>query len=210
MNNASDKRNVANGRPLSRNQKTSLLILAFFSLVVLAFGIWRIRDQIYSPFEYKNIGALAVSQTASSTTAIDYTTDTDKDGISDYEETNVYGTSIYLPDSDSDGFTDKEEIMHGTDPNCPTGQICTEILASTTPNVSSTTLAGLLETETTSSSSAITGSSSLESLLGGTSDVASLRQLLLDNGMDKATLDKISDADLMKSYQTSLQASQQQ
>lgn len=214
MNNASDKRNAANGRPLSRNQKTSLLVLAFFSLVILTFGVLRIRYQIYSPFEYSGTGVLASNQTASST-AIDYTTDTDHDGISDYEEINVYHTSPYLADSDSDGFTDKEEIMNGTDPNCPTGQTCTDILASSTSSVSTTSLANLLETDTGTSTDAsldtsVTGSSSLEELLGGTSDATSIRQLLLNNGMDKATLDKINDADLMKTYQSSLAASKQQ
>jgi hypothetical protein len=41
-------------------------------------------------------------------------------------------------------------------------------------------------------------------LVNGASDPAVLRKMLLDNGMDKATLDKISDADLLASYQEML------
>ena len=39
-------------------------------------------------------------------------------------------------------------------------------------------------------------------------DAASLRQLLLQAGMDKATLDKISDTDLMASYSETFNAGQ--
>ena len=36
--------------------------------------------------------------------------DTDGDGISDYDEVNIFGTSMYLKDSDGDGITDDQEI----------------------------------------------------------------------------------------------------
>jgi hypothetical protein len=43
--------------------------------------------------------------------------DSDKDGILDEQEINVYGTNPYLPDSDFDGLTDKEELSPvGTTP----------------------------------------------------------------------------------------------
>jgi len=208
MENASNKRKIVNGAPadslapLSHNQKKALLVLAFFSLVVLIFGVWNIRHQIYSPFDYSRSLATTENAAATSTTANDYTTDTDKDGISDYEEINVYSTSPYLEDTDSDGFNDKDEILHGTDPNCASGQVCHEVLLSTSTPTS--TVSNIQTTETTPT----TGSSSLESMLEGGSDAASLRQLLLDNGMDKATLDQISDEDLMKSYLESINSNQ--
>src|SRR3989344_2262751 len=42
--------------------------------------------------------------------------DSDQDGLSDYDELYLYGTSPYLPDSDSDGVSDKREIATGADP----------------------------------------------------------------------------------------------
>ena len=51
-------------------------------------------------------------------------TDTDVDGLSDWEELNTYGTSPYLADSDSDGTIDSAELSSGADPNCPQGQDC--------------------------------------------------------------------------------------
>lgn len=212
MENASNKRNIVNGQhlsaktPLSHDQKKALLVLAFFSLVILIFGFWRIRYQIYSPFDYSR--ALAVADNdAVETENVDYNLDTDKDGISDYEESGVYNTSPYLEDSDSDGFKDKDEILHGTDPNCPAGQVCQEVLDTTSTTTDNTSeLLDLLEMDTEE----VGGADPLEAMLSGQSDAATLRQLLIENGMDKETLDKISDADLLKSYQDSLQDAKQE
>ncbi len=51
--------------------------------------------------------------------------DSDLDGLDDYSEIYIYQTSPYLEDSDSDGIWDKQEILAGTDPNCPEGEDCT-------------------------------------------------------------------------------------
>ena len=43
--------------------------------------------------------------------------DSDSDGLTDVEETIVYGTNPALPDSDADGFLDGNEVFHGYNPN---------------------------------------------------------------------------------------------
>ncbi|HUT99245.1 MAG TPA: lectin-like protein, partial [bacterium] len=43
-------------------------------------------------------------------------TDSDGDGLTDYEELILYGTDPNSPDSDGDGLTDPEELAAGTDP----------------------------------------------------------------------------------------------
>ena len=45
------------------------------------------------------------------------TMDTDRDGLSDYDEIFVFHTDPNKPDSDGDGYTDSHEIEHGFDPN---------------------------------------------------------------------------------------------
>lgn len=46
--------------------------------------------------------------------------DSDGDGLTDWEEINIYGTDPFNPDTDGDGLTDWEEIMiYGTDPLNP-------------------------------------------------------------------------------------------
>jgi hypothetical protein len=115
--------------------------------------------------------------------------DTDGDGLSDYDEINVYKTSPYLEDSDSDGILDKQEILQGTDPNCPTGQVCNvqEAPASSEAPTATSTILNEGTVDTSAPSTEVTPEL--------------LRQILLQNGYDKATLDKISDADIMKSYE---------
>lgn len=44
------------------------------------------------------------------------TKDSDKDGISDYDEVNLYNTDPFNPDSDGDSFIDGTEVMAGYDP----------------------------------------------------------------------------------------------
>ena len=43
-------------------------------------------------------------------------TDTDGDGVSDYEEINIYHTNPLVRDSDGDGVSDRNEILAGTNP----------------------------------------------------------------------------------------------
>ncbi|MCL1920272.1 MAG: OmpA family protein [Kiritimatiellaeota bacterium] len=46
-----------------------------------------------------------------------FSKDTDGDGLTDYEEINIYGTDPLNPDSDFDGLTDYEEVkIYKTDP----------------------------------------------------------------------------------------------
>ncbi len=153
--------------------------------------------------------------------------DTDGDSLSDYDELNIYKTSPYLEDTDGDGLKDGEEIKNSADPNCPEGRTCSGGLldnsaagqATGTPGAlvspdsglnsltnQNNTLnsllnqfgAGQTQTQSTNNSANSLSSDQLNALKN--IDAASLRQLLLQNGMDKATLDNISDADLMKSY----------
>ncbi|MCX6798206.1 MAG: hypothetical protein NTX66_03290 [Candidatus Falkowbacteria bacterium] len=44
-------------------------------------------------------------------------TDTDNDGLTDYEEVKTYKTNPLNPDSDGDGFTDGVEVHGGYNPN---------------------------------------------------------------------------------------------
>ncbi len=45
--------------------------------------------------------------------------DSDNDGLSDYEEVNIYGTDPYNPDTDGDGMSDGDEVKAGRNPKGP-------------------------------------------------------------------------------------------
>ncbi len=115
---------------LSYVQSPEKFFVTFFviGLIALGLGVWYSRNTIRKPFtvvidEVKeennnealdNFAELLAEQQK----------DTDGDGLTDYQETNIYKTSIYLKDSDSDGLDDNIEIARGSNPNCPEGQDC--------------------------------------------------------------------------------------
>jgi hypothetical protein len=225
--------------PLTKQQKIALTVLSFFSvLVVVAWGM-QLKKNINDPLA----GNTTSQTTAAATTPDDAKAaadaealkkkDTDGDGLSDYDELNIYHTSPYLTDTDSDGFTDKQEIDAGHDPLCPAGRQCsgTQAAASTsdvtnptsqnttnpvinndlynnlaTPNAptDNSVSAPAVPAPSILNNTANVNSSAAQNILGGQADVKVLRQALLDAGMDKTLLDKISDADLLKSYNSTL------
>lgn len=105
--------------------------------------------------------------------------DTDLDGLSDYDELNLYNTSPYLEDTDSDGFTDFEELNNGHDPNCPGNNICQTgfqpldnqaivPVFSSLPDVSDTQL-----------------------------DVNTIRQIFITSGMSASNIAQLTDEEIM-------------
>ena len=61
--------------------------------------------------------ALSLAACGSGGGSPDDTLDTDADGLTDWEEINIYGTSPVLVDTDGDGFSDSQEIVEfGFDP----------------------------------------------------------------------------------------------
>jgi len=106
--------------------------------------------------------------------------DTDGDGLSDYDELFKYNTSPFLKDSDSDGVTDNQEIQKGTDPNCPT-----EITGKTCGPVATSNANGNTNVSTSS-------------------QAAALREALKRSGAPANVVDNTDDQTLLRQYQTSV------
>ena len=209
--------------PLDKNQKIAAASLAVFAFLIIIMWFAQLKNNIYGPFNGPINQAQIASEEENSDEALK-NKDTDGDGLSDYDELNTYKTSPYLEDTDGDGIKDGEEIKGGTDPNCPQGKTCTgglldDSTASQDTGASGATVsseAGLNnltnQNETLNSLLNQFGASQPQSTSGTENlssdqlnalkniDAASLRQLLLQAGMPQATLDKISDTELMKSY----------
>ncbi len=201
--------------PLDKHQKIAAASLAVFAILIVVLWVAQLRSNIYGPFN-----SPAGNQTAAPAQNSDAALkakDTDVDGLSDYDELNQYNTSPYLSDTDSDGFKDSEEIKNNADPNCPAGRDCAA--GSLIPEqggenaAADDTLNNLLnqfgppagEAGATAPAAALNNDqlNALKNI-----DAASLRALLIQQGMPKETLDKISDADLLKSYQETLDSGQ--
>ena len=183
-------------KKLPREQKLAAVFLAIFSILIIVFSAILFNFKLNKPFSPDKKMS---SATTGMTTDLSKK-DSDGDGLSDYNETNIYRTSPYLEDSDSDGINDNLEIAQETDPNCPKGKICNAVEIA--PVASSSEASGdipLIETPI------LSGEATIVPGMGNEVTPATLRQILLQNGYDQATLDKISDEDIMKSYVEAVQ-----
>ena len=199
-----------------KSQKRAVWFLAFLAVLIALGGVWQIGAAIKRPFAYKE------TKVASSRAGIesDYVNllksrDTDGDGLSDYDEIFVYKTSPYLEDTDGDGISDYDEVMiHGTDPNCPQGQNCLVSLeVAVSPRAVAgdeinwlglESAAGLEFYPDLSLDSAGASEDLLRGALSGQISPANLRELLRQSGLDQEILNQISDEDLMRGYQETL------
>lgn len=182
-----------NSNPI-RQQKIAVVFLAIFAILIFVLWGWQFSAQLNKPF--------ATDKKAQSEPVVNdlHLVDSDSDGLSDYDEINVYHTSPYLEDSDSDTINDKQEILQGSDPNCPTGKVCSTTQDETINSGTSSTSEPIVNNPVVSDEATIVPG------IGNEVTPAMLRQILLQNGYDAATLEKISDEDIMRSYQEAIKS----
>ena len=106
--------------------------LVVFGVAVIGLGVLQVGTYLKEPYESKetprNQNEISAQILAANEVQDLNLLDTDKDGLSDFDELNLYKTSPYLADSDSDGISDKVEIDALEDPNCPKGYVCDEVI----------------------------------------------------------------------------------
>jgi hypothetical protein len=189
---------------LNKSQKTAVVLLAFFALLVIVMWGYQFKRALNAPFEYKGPSAYETAPVcADGNCEADgndlRNQDTDGDGLSDYDELNFYKTSPYLEDSDSDGYTDKNEIDSDNDPNCPIGQDCYgEVESTLVP----------LETNNYEDISPYQDSEDMDlsEILTPDMDANTLRALLIEAGVEPSILEQVSDEQLLSTYRETLQA----
>lgn len=208
---------------LSRNQKLAVIGLAILGFLIIFLWSMGMKNNIYAPLSPKGQVADQDNACPGGNCALteeqrQKTQDTDGDGLTDWNEINVFGTSAYLEDTDSDGITDGVEVQNNQDPNCPLGQDCgrssavvsSEADASSPLAVEPEEIGNLIA----SSSSVMTNEQvqanqeDFNKVFGGQADAKVLRKLLIDSGIKKELLDKMSDEELLQSYLTTLQGVQ--
>jgi hypothetical protein len=199
---------------LPRSKKVAVVSLSFLALGVLGVWFWQFDNRLTNPFKPTDAEVAAANETAKEKAAADEaakTKDTDGDGLSDYDEINVYKTSPYLEDTDGDGISDYDEVKRGTDPLCKEGSDCS--LASAQKDaLASTTASSTAGISTSASSTTATGPASnvdqslLIKALNGQGDASTMRQILIQGGADADQVKLLSDSDLMEMYQDVLGA----
>jgi len=179
---------------LTTNQKVAAGVLLVFAFLVVFLWIIQFKNNLSNTSKVYTQYQDASSQ--------DEYKDTDKDGLYDQDEINIYKTSPYLQDSDSDGFSDAQEVGSNNNPNCPAGKNCTDI--NKKDDVLADDFLKDMEEAEDMTNSIIEDTpkeSNVNSLLSGESDVVALRKFLLDSGVDSKMLEQISDEDLLEAYQ---------
>ncbi len=173
-------------------ERPQQLFWIFFALsgVALVTGLWYWNVSIYKPFivEQRNDSSEADAQQAVddfNQLIAEQQRDTDNDGLTDYLETQVYGTSAYLADTDSDGFSDKQEVDQGTNPVCPEGRDCSLI-------------SGDQEIQTPTENAV---SAPPEVLTVDQALAQEIRSMLVDEGVSAAEVSQLSDEDLLSLFQ---------
>lgn len=200
-------------QPLDRNRKIAAGALGVFAFVIIIMWMVQLKSSINNPLGNKSSNSNSETEECiggNCSGASDESLkakDTDGDGLSDYDELNIYNTSPYLEDSDSDGFSDKQEIDNDKDPNCPTGRDCyldPLTSAETEADIQDSTLNNLLEQYDYSEEdeAILEGAESFdfETLFGSSMSADDLREMLIQAGMDEEMLNQISDEELMDSY----------
>ena len=193
-------KNIDNNQNLpvnfTKQQRMLLGILLFISVLVILLSFWNIKRSINKPGEeivIKNKKELLEKQKAlalqTQVESDDFTKDTDNDGITDFQEINVYKTSPYLEDTDSDGELDKQEIDNGTDPNCAKGAMYCENQESDNSGLTNATAnpqaKGFEMDETLATSSVLQPE-----------DILGMKQALIDSGINENVVKSIDDATL--------------
>jgi hypothetical protein len=180
---------------MSREQKTAMGVFSVLGIATLILSAIVIQRALVYPFTAP-VNQLSVIKKMFGPTDVEKEnqqkrTDTDGDGISDWDELNVYRTSSYLSDTDGDSIADNLEIAQRTDPNCPQGQTCYQA------SLSSTSSADLANNLPTISS----GANMLP--LKPERSAASIRQYLRASGMAESEISGFTDQMLLDAYDQS-------
>ena len=189
---------------LDKSRKIAVIFLAFFSVIL--FITWGVttKNRINSPLN-KEVSTEISNDIFQEEGIVNK--DSDGDGLTDWEEENLYNTSPYLEDTDSDGILDNQEVGNGTDPNCKEGGVCfDDILQNEENTIKDKEILDLfIEENINLEIKEGVDEASFSEVLEGGSSADTLRKMLMDAGMEKELLNTISDEDLLSSYQEILQ-----
>lgn len=175
---------------LTKEQKIGFVLLLAFAILAIGLGVLQIRNNIYSRFALNKEISASIKDQVDTVDALRFR-DTDRDGLSDFDELYVYGTSPYLPDTDGDSIQDGKEIQTKTNPLCAEGTDCEQSLEATEVSATSTIPLDLQAPAT----------APITDLEQAIKDPVQVRAMLIGAGVKKEIVDNYSDAELMQMIQ---------
>lgn len=184
---------------LTREERVAFGFIAACGVGAVLFGGLSFFSNVKKPFLISYTGPRYVTsaEKESEQTALQRITDTDEDGISDYDELNIFATSPYIKDTDSDGRADGAEILEGGDPNCALGKTCVS-----SELIQSGASAAFLESQVPQAPETIE-TPTLEEAIGALQglSVEDVRLMLGESGIEADQLAQLSDEEVMALYQ---------
>ncbi len=187
-------------RPVfTREQKAGYAVVIACGVLAVTLGVFYMGKHITSPFAINYTGDRLLTGEAARAAEVtaQKSLDTDLDGMNDYDEMNVYGSSPYLSDTDGDGMNDNMEITSGGDPTCAIGAACSN---TNDALIGNTVSAGdLLEGTGVSAAAATTSIDQIKQMLTNMSP-ADIRTMLIDAGGDAAQITAMSDTEVTAMY----------
>lgn len=178
---------------LTKEQKIGFVLLLSFAILAIGLGILQIRNNIYSRFALNKEISASIKDQVDTVDALRFR-DTDRDGLTDFDELYVYGTSSYLPDTDGDGMADGQEVQFRTNPLCAEGTDCGQSLEATQVFASSTA-------STTPADLRAPATAPIDNLEQAIKDPVQVRAMLIGAGVKKEIVDRYNDIELMQMIQ---------
>lgn len=181
----------------SKEQRVGFGFAIGLGCVAFLVGLFYVGHHLMAPFalEYNGPAFIMPAQQEEAELQQLRVTDSDEDGLVDFDELYVFKSSPYLFDTDGDGYDDGFEVENGTDPTCPEGLDCSEL--ETTGDAESEVTEDMLE----NADRFATDTSELHELVTGLGP-DEIRELFIEAGMSEEDVNQLSDEDVTLLYQS--------
>lgn len=190
---------------LSQEHKAGFVLVIATGTLSLVLGILFILRTVNQPFDFNYEGPLFLTTSDQRALEIELmkTRDTDGDGLTDYEEVFIYGTSPYLADTSGDGISDGEHVRAGNNPL--TGSPLADSGIAPIPQPEDAFLesfSGAIDTGTNLAPflAALGGEEGQAEVDPWSLSASDVRQGLLQQGMTEAQLSQVPDNQLLRQY----------